>query len=72
MVSGLQEYSYEPLMHDGIPSYEKFRLSLCSGLAFLSLKCKNDIQIISIVSTDPERQKRPNQDSAELLMQTNK
>lgn len=59
-------------MHDGIPSYEKFRLSLCSGLAFLSLKCKNDIRIISIVFTDPERQKRPTKGSAELLMQTNK
>lgn len=35
---GLQEYSYEPLMHDGIPSYEKFRLSLGSGIPELEMQ----------------------------------
>lgn len=62
------EYSHEPLIYNGNPSYEKFRFWLQAqgimsvnatraGLTSLSLKCKNDIQIIPIVFTDPERQK---------------
>lgn len=35
---GLQEYSYEPLMHGGIPNYEKFRLSLGSGIPELEMQ----------------------------------
>lgn len=56
------EYRYEPLVYNGIvkSSDYDYRLTVSVyALTFLSLKCKNDIQIISIGFTDPERQKHP-------------